>query len=91
MAIQALVGRLTRLEVRVGEAALTWLSTSRAGEHDGVSSAELRAELQTLSRQIALRLGPNPGRRELAALVAERYGGDADAIYANMTARREDR
>jgi hypothetical protein len=84
MATASLVGRLARLEGRLGAAALRWM-VARNGA-TGAEAAELEAELRTFWRLVALRLGPRPDGRALARLVAERYEVDEDRVYADLTA-----
>jgi hypothetical protein len=89
MATASLVGRLARLEGRLGAAALRWMAARNGAT--GAEAAELAAELRTFWRLVSLRLGPRPDRRALARLLAERYEADEERVYATLVAAEERR
>ena len=87
MATSRVRGRLARLEGRLGEAAIRW--QARQATRDGaVPIAEYEAELRRFYRLVAMRLGPRPDHRALAALIAEQYGADEATVERELRAAR---
>ncbi len=77
MATAGLSGRLARFEERVEDLAFARMA-------DGADVAELRA----LFAVLRARHGPHWTDRDMAALIAERWGGDVAEVYARLKADR---
>ena len=91
MAARGLTARLGRLEIRVDDAVFAHMARRATEAGDGVSAAEVEAELRRFFRLVAARLGPRPDHRALAELIAERYGANAAEVWANLKAIRKER
>jgi len=83
MAAGGLSGRLGRLEAKVWGLVIARMARRRA--ENGVSAAELEAELQRFFRLVRARLGPWPDHRALAELLAAEYDVDAATAYRELT------
>ncbi len=90
MAPTSVRSRLARLTERLDAVAIRW--QARQATRDGrVPVAEYEAELRRFYRLVAVRLGPRPDYRALAALIAEQYGADKVTVERELRVARTKR
>ncbi len=87
MAPSGLSGRLARLEARVDDLAVGHMAR-RLSNGSGGTVAEAEAELRAFFRVLRARYGPRWTDRDMAELIAERWGGQVAEIYARIKADR---
>lgn len=89
MATNGLMSCLARLEVRVYDVGIAHLARRRAG--DGVSAAEIEAEMRRFFRLVGARLGAYPDQRALAELINQEYGVPVAEAFRQVRAARKER
>ena len=87
MAASGLTGRLARLAARVDDLAVGQMAR-RVASGSGGSVAEAEAEVRAFFRVLRARYGPQWTDRDMAELIAERWGGHVAEIYASIKADR---